>query len=54
MVLITTKAISKKKKYKARWLSEEGLQIAEERSEAKGKSERYSQVIAVPENRKER
>ena len=31
----------KKKKYKKKkWLSEEGLQIAEERREAKGKAER--------------
>ena len=33
-----TKTIPKKKKYKkAKWLSEETLQIAEERKEAKGK-----------------
>ena len=36
-----TKIISKKKKCKkAKWLSEEALQIAEERREAKGKGER--------------
>ena len=36
-----TKTISKKKKCKkATWLSEEGLQIAEKRREAKGKGER--------------
>ena len=35
------KTISKKKKYKkAKWLSEEALQIAEKRREAKGKEER--------------
>ena len=35
------KAIPKKKKCrKAKWLSEEGLQIAEERREAKGKEKR--------------
>ena len=35
-----TKAISKKKKCKkAKWLSEEALQIAEKRREAKGKGE---------------
>ena len=41
--------IPKKKKYKkAKWLSEEALQIAERRREAKGKreKERYSQVNA--------
>ena len=33
-----TKTITKKKKYKkAKWLSEEALQIAEERREVKGK-----------------
>ena len=36
-----TKIISKKKKCKkAKWLSEEGLQIAEKRREAKGKGEK--------------
>ena len=36
------KTIAKKKKCKkAKWLSEEGLQIAEERREAKGQGERY-------------
>ena len=35
------KTISKKKKFKkAKWLSEEALQIAEKRREAKGKGER--------------
>ena len=35
------KTIPKKKKYKkAEWLSEEALQIAEERREAKGKGEK--------------
>ena len=35
------KTISKKKKYKkAKWLSEEALQIAEKRREAKGKGEK--------------
>ena len=44
-----TKTIPKKKKYKKKkWLSEEGLQIAEERREAKGKGERewYIQLNA--------
>ena len=44
-----TKIIPKKKKCKkAKWLSEETLQIAEERREAKGKRERkrYTQLNA--------
>ena len=44
-----TKTIPKKKKCKkAKWLSEEALQIAEERREAKGKKERerYFQLNA--------
>ena len=44
-----TKTIPKKKKYKkAKWLSEEALQIAEQRREAKGKveGERYTQLNA--------
>ena len=43
------KAIPKKKKCKkAKWLSEEGLQIAEKRREAKGKGEkeRYTRLNA--------
>ena len=43
------KIMLKKKKYKkAKWLSEEALQILEKRREAKGKreKERYSQVNA--------
>ena len=42
-----TKTVTKKKKYKkAKWLSEEVLQIAEERREVKGKGERerYTQL----------
>ena len=42
-----TKAIPKKKKCKkAKWLSEEALQISEKRREAKakGKGERYTQL----------
>ena len=45
-----TKTISKKKKCKkAKWLSEEGLQMAEKRREAKGKGEkeRYTNLNAV-------
>ena len=44
-----TKTIPKKKKSKkAKWLSEEALQIAEKRREAKGKGERekYTQLNA--------
>ena len=44
-----TKTISKIKKYKkAKWLSEENLQIAEKRREVKGKGERrrYTQLNA--------
>ena len=37
---VVTKTIPKKKKYKmSKWLSEEALQIAEKRGEAKGKGE---------------
>ena len=52
------KAISKKKKKcnKAKWLSEEALQIAEKRREAEGKGEkeRCTHLNAVSENGKER
>ena len=42
-----TKTIPKKKKCKKeKWLSEEALQIAEERKEVKGKEERYIQLNA--------
>ena len=46
---VVTKTILKKKKCKtAKWLSEEALQIAEKRREAKGKGERerYTQLNA--------
>ena len=52
-----TKIIPKKKKcQKAKWLSEEALQIAEERREAKDKGEkkRYPVECRVPKNSKER
>ena len=53
-----TKTIPKKKKSKkANWLSEEALQIAEERREVKSKKERerlYPTECRVPENSKER
>ena len=41
---------------KAKWLSEEALQIAEKRREAKGKGEkkRYTHLNAVSKNSKER
>ena len=51
------KTIPKKKKCKkAKWLSEEALQTAEKRREAKGKGEkeRYTHLNAVPKNSKER
>jgi len=51
------KTIPKKKKCKkAKWLSEEPLQIAEERGEAKGKGEGkiYAFECRVPKNSKER
>ena len=41
---------------KAKWLSEEALQIAEKRREAQGKGEkeRYTSECRVPKNSKER
>ena len=51
------KTIPKEKKCKkAKWLSEEALQIAVKRREAKNKGEkgRYSHLNAVPKNSKER
>ena len=51
------KTIPKKKKYKkAKWLSEEALQIAEKRREAKskGEKERYKHLNAVSKNNKKR
>ena len=51
------KTIPKKKKcQKAKWLSEEVLQIAEKRREAKGKGEkeRYPFECRIPKNSKER
>ena len=55
-----TKTIPKKKKCKkAKWLSEEALQIAEKRREAKGKEKKeihthYPSECRVPRNSKER
>ena len=51
------KTIPKKKKFKkAKWLSEEALQIAEKRREAKskGEKERYLFECRVPKTSKER
>ena len=51
------KTIPKKKKCKkAKWLSEEGLQIAEKKREVKDKGEmkRYLSECRVPKNSKER
>ena len=51
------KTIPKKKKCKKeKWLSEEALQIAEERREVKSKRERerYAQLNALSEDSKER
>ena len=46
----------KKKCKKAKWLSDEALQIAKKRREAKGKGEkeRYTHLNAVPKNSKKR
>ena len=54
---IGIKTIPKKKKCKkAKWLSEEALQIAVKRREVKSKEEkeRYTHLNAVPKNSKER
>ena len=54
---VVIKTIPKKKKCKkAKWLSEEGLQIAEKRREEKGKgeTERYIPLNGVSKNSKER
>ena len=54
---VAIKTIPKKKKCKrAKWLSEEALQIAEKRREVKckGEKERYPFEWRVPKNSKER
>ena len=54
---VVMKIIPKKKKCKkAKWLSDEALQIAEKGREAKGKGEkeRYPSECRVPKNSKER
>ena len=45
---MVTKTVPKEKKYKAKWLSEEALQIAEKRREMKrkGEKERYTHLNA--------
>ena len=49
------KTIPKKNKCKkTQWLSEEGLQTAEKRREAKGKGKIYPSECRVPKNSKER
>ena len=51
---VVTKTIPKKRKgKKEKWLSEDALQIAEQREE-KRKGKIYSTECRVPENRKER
>ena len=54
---VVTKTIPKKKKCKkAKWLSEEALQIAERRRKEKAKEKRkiYPSECRVPKNSKER
>ena len=52
---VVNKTIPKKKKSKeAKWLSEEALQIAEERREAKSKGEVYPTKCRFPKNSTER
>ena len=53
---VVIKIIHKKKKCKkAKWLSEEALQIAEKRSERqRGKGRKYMSECRVPKNSKER
>ena len=52
--VVTKTAPKKKKCKKAKWLSEEPLQIAKERREAKGKGKIYPTECRVPKNSKER
>ena len=55
---IVQEAVIKSIPKKAKWLSKEALQIAEERRETKGKGDRerkiYPSECRVPENNKER
>ena len=53
--VIVIKTTPKKKKWKkAKWLSEEVLQIAENRRETKGKGKKERDKCRVPKNSKER
>ena len=57
VIMAVIKTIPKKKKYKeAKWLSEEALQIAEKRREAKhkGEKERHPSECRVSRNNRER
>ena len=55
MTLYRRPSLRKKNAKKAKWLSEEALQIAEERREVKGKGEKiYPSECRVPKNSKER
>ena len=53
---VVIKTIPKEKKFKkAKWLSEEALQIAEKRREVKGKGEKiYPSACRLPKNSEER
>ena len=53
---VTTTIQEKKKSKKAKWLSEEAIQIAEKRREvkSKGEKERYTLECRVPKNCKDR
>jgi len=52
---VVTKTVPKKKKCeRTKWLSEEALQIAENRRKAKGKGERERTECRVSKNSKER
>ena len=49
------KTTPKKKECKrAKWLSEEALQIAEKRREGREEKERYTHLNVIPKNSKER
>ena len=54
--MVTKTILKKKKSKKAKWLSEEALQIAEKRREANGKGERerYTQLNAELQKKKAR
>jgi len=46
--------LKKRKRKKAKWLSEETLKIAEKRRETKGKGKIYASECRAPKNSKER